>query len=406
MTQQYAGMRAILPLFLVIFIDSLGMGIIFPILNPLYMSAHGMLAAGTPEHVRNFLYGFTLCVFPFFLFFGTPVLGDLSDHVGRKKVLVICLVGVGISYIISGISVMIDSVILLIVSRAVAGIFAGSMATAQAAVVDVSHPDKKAVNISRLLLFASLGFVAGPLLGSFLTDSNLVSWFSYWTPLFLAGFLAIGNAILLWFGFHETHEAKGKLTIKIHQAVQIFMDAFRNINIRRLSIMYFFYQLAWSIYFQYISLLMLHRFHYDTLHIGLFMAIIGLGFALGFIYFINLVTKYLSHYQIVLMSVIVAAIGMYAVVLTDIAWVIWVIAFVISMFIAVSYSVIITMYSDQVSDDKQGWVMGVNNAVIGVAWTGTALIAGFLQNISMLAPLTAAAVLMTIALGLMGIVKR
>src|SRR3990167_614792 len=108
MQQQYPGLKAILPLLLVVFIDALGMAIIFPILNPIFMSATGILPADTSMHVRNMWYGITLCMFPLAVFIGTPILGDLSDSIGRKKILLICLVGIGTSYILSGFSLLMD----------------------------------------------------------------------------------------------------------------------------------------------------------------------------------------------------------------------------------------------------------------------------------------------------------
>ena len=61
MQPQYPSLKAILPLLLVVFIDALGMAIIFPILNPTFMSPTDILPADTTMHVRNMWYGFTLC---------------------------------------------------------------------------------------------------------------------------------------------------------------------------------------------------------------------------------------------------------------------------------------------------------------------------------------------------------
>ncbi len=214
-TKHYAGLTAILPLFLIIFIDSLGMGMIFPLLNPLYMSATGVLPPGASMPVRNFLYGLTLAVFPLGMFFGVPILGDLSDQIGRKKVLLLCLMGVGISYLLSVAAIIIDSVSLLIISRITSGLFAGSIAIAQAAVIDVSPPEKKVQNISIMLLPATLGFILGPL-SSFLTNQHFIIQTGLWAPLLLAGTLALANALLLQIGFAETHQRQGKLRFKLH----------------------------------------------------------------------------------------------------------------------------------------------------------------------------------------------
>src|SRR5580658_5552191 len=82
------------PLFLVLVIDTMGAGIIFPILSPLFMTpSESILPLATSENMRQFWYGATLTSWALLMFIGAPFLGDLSDRIGRKKVLVLCLVG-------------------------------------------------------------------------------------------------------------------------------------------------------------------------------------------------------------------------------------------------------------------------------------------------------------------------
>src|SRR5579872_201741 len=80
------------PLFLVLFIDSMGLGLVFPILNALVFepTAH-FIHADLTKNIRNLLYGVTVSIFMFCWFFGAAFLGDLSDQIGRKKSLMICL---------------------------------------------------------------------------------------------------------------------------------------------------------------------------------------------------------------------------------------------------------------------------------------------------------------------------
>ena len=80
------------PLFLVLVIDTMGIGLIFPVLSPLFMSkTSGIIPAHLSIGARDLLYGLTLASYAIFMFVGAPFLGDLSDHLGRKKVLLICL---------------------------------------------------------------------------------------------------------------------------------------------------------------------------------------------------------------------------------------------------------------------------------------------------------------------------
>lgn len=400
-THKYPGLTAILPLFLVVFIDAMGMAVIFPILTPVYMDPNGILPMASSLHLRNLLYGFTMCVFPLAMFFGTPILGDLSDLVGRKKILIICLCGVGISYILSGVAIIYASVTLLILSRAIAGLFAGSMATAQAAVIDVSPPEKKASNISLLLFPAAMGFVVGPLIGGFLSDKHLVSWFGLETPMFLAGILALLNAVLLWYGFHETHKEKAVFKFKIHRGVEIFAEAFANKNIRSISIIYLCLQLGWSLYFQFISLFLLIRYHYTSNHIGAFMAILGVGFALAMLYLVRFFTQYFSNMKIIICALLLSSVCLFSTLIPNLISLVWILGFLLALSMAISYPLLITLYSNLVGEDKQGWIMGVGNAVMGVAWALTGACGGLLQGISNSLGLAVAGIFMSVATVLM-----
>jgi MFS transporter, DHA1 family, tetracycline resistance protein len=388
----YPGLKAILPLLLVVFIDALGMAIIFPILNPIFMSPSGILPADTSIHVRNMLYGLTLSMFPLAVFFGTPILGDMSDFIGRKKILLICLAGVGTSYILSGFSLVFDNLTLLIGSRIIAGLFGGSMATAQAAAMDVSHPDKKAATLSLMLLPAALGFVAGPLAGSFLSDGHLITWFNLSTPLFFAGILAYLNFIALWFGFNETHRIVPNFKFKWHRGIEIFVEAFANKDIRFLSVIYFGFQLGWGLYFQFIALFLFGRYAYTANHVGLFMALLGVGFCMSMLYLVNLFTRYFKNKKIVLVALFISTICLFITVIPNHSTIVWIVGLILAVAMSTAYPVVISLYSDLVGEDKQGWVMGVGNAVFAVAWAVTAVSGGFLQSWNIAAGITCAAI--------------
>lgn len=375
-------LKNILPLLLIVFIDALGMGIIFPILTPIFMDLGGILNPATSITLRNLLYGITMCVFPLGMFFGTPILGDLSDFIGRKRILLICLFGVAISYFLSSIAIIVSSVSLLIVSRIIAGLFAGSMSTAQAAVIDISSPTQKTKNLSLMLLPTAIGFVAGPLIAGITGDKHLISWFSWWTPLVIAALMASFNIGYLWFTFKETLPIRTGFIFKWDHGLRIFTDAFFNSSIRLLSIIYLFLQFGWSIYFQYISFFLIRRYHYSTLYIGLFMAIIGLGFAISLLYLVGIMTKYFKAKKIIIGALLISTTCILVTTLNIPPSLVWLLGFLLALAMSVSYPVIITLYSNTMGEDKQGWIMGVANAVVGFAWAITAFLGSFMERIN------------------------
>lgn len=228
------------PLFLAIFIDGMGLGLLFPILNILFVSSSShFLPSNLSDTTRNYLFGLTVAIFMLAWFFGAAYLGDLSDAVGRKKSLMIALIGSFIGYLVSGIAVGLHSLPFLIVGRVIAGFTAGSQAIAQAAIIDISSSDMKARNIGLILLFASLGFIFGPICGGFFSSPEIYAGFTLATPLYFAALISLLNAFLLFWLFKETFKARAKIHLKFHRAIEIFISAFQHEKVRYLSFVYF-----------------------------------------------------------------------------------------------------------------------------------------------------------------------
>lgn len=406
MSQQHAGLRAVLPLFLVIFIDAMGMGILFPILNPIFMdSTAGIFPTHISEAVRDLWYGITLAVFPLGMFFAAPILGDISDQIGRKKVLLFCLLGAFASYAMSGVAVDIKNLWLLIISRLLGGLTAGSQPIAQAAVIDVSPPEQKTQNLSLLLLPACLGFVAGPLFGSYLSEVEWVSWFALSTPLYFAAIVSLFNAIFLAWGFTETFNHVHKFSIKLHRGIEVFVAAFKSHSIRDLAIIFLCFQLGWSCYFQFISLFLSHKYQSPADSIGYFMALMGVGFALGLSVFIRLVTKRWGNFWAIFGSFIVTTVAMVLTLTINIEEVAWLMGLIISIAMAIAYVVMISLFSAQAGEMSQGWIMGITGAVIAFAWATMAIVSGFLMNWGFSAPISTASLFLLITVILLALFK-
>ena len=141
---------------LVLIIDSVGIGIIFPLLGPLFFGQTSIISHASLA-LRELYYGLTIAIFPVFMFFGAPFLGDLSDYIGRKKVLLFSLYGSAVGLAILMFGVILKSVGLLIFGRAFLGVLAASQATAQATMIDISTPTNRAINLSYVSIANNVG---------------------------------------------------------------------------------------------------------------------------------------------------------------------------------------------------------------------------------------------------------
>lgn len=389
---QEKSLSSILPLFLVLFIDGMGLGLLFPILNTIIIEPQtGFLPVETSLGVRDFYYGLTIGIFMICWFFGAAILGDLSDNVGRKKSLMICLLGSFLGYFLSAIAIVSQNFWLLIVGRIIAGFTSGSQPIAQAAIVDVSSEEHKARNIGFILLAVSLGFVFGPIFGGLLSDNRLVSWFGFETPMYFAAALSLLNAVLLHRSFNETFaKADDKIKIQWHHAVNIFISAFKHPSICKYSVVLLIMIFGWSNYFSFISLYLLQTYHYSAMENSFFLAVMGLGFSIGCGYIVDFCTKRYSYDWVVITGLLLTATHVLLTLLFKQQWVAWVAALLIGMSLSVAYSVLLTIFSNQVNEDEQGWVMGVTGSIMALCFGLTSIFTGLIAQIGAVLPMTLA----------------
>jgi len=368
------------PLFLVLFIDGMGLGLLFPILSGVIIdTSSSFLAVSVTSESRAILYGLIISIFMICWFFGSAILVDLSDTIGRKKALMICLVGSFIGYFLAAISIGLQSIFLLILGRVIAGFTAGSQPVAQAAIVDVSSEEHKVRNIGLILLAVSLGFVFGPIIGGILSDPRIFYLFNFATPLYFAAILSAINAFLLYIFFEETFYKTDKVKIRIHHAINIFISAFKHEKIWKLSVIMLIMMFGWSNYFAFISLYMSDTYGFTVLGNSLFLAVMGLGFSIGCGYLIDLLSNRYNLRKVVSISLVITGICIIAIFTLHNLYANWTLNLIIGASMAVAYSGIIALFSNQVGDNEQGWIMGVTGSIMALCFGLTTFLTGFIM---------------------------
>ena len=153
---------ALTTLFLIVFTDLVGFGIVIPLL-PLYA-----------EHYRPapWVFGLLMATYSAMQFVFSPILGRLSDRVGRRPVLLISLTGSVVGFVIFALA---DSLVWLFASRLLAGIAGGNIATAQAVIADTTKPEDRARGMGLIGAAFGLGFIAGPALAGLLAPISLAA---------------------------------------------------------------------------------------------------------------------------------------------------------------------------------------------------------------------------------------
>ena len=145
----------LLVIFVTVFIDLVGFGIVIP-LSPFLARQY---------HATALEIGFLMAIYSVMQFIFSPFWGSLSDRIGRRPVILVCLVGGAASYLVFAFA---QSLWLLFIARALAGLFGGSISTAHAYIADVTSERDRSKGMGLLGAAFGLGFIFGPLLGGIL----------------------------------------------------------------------------------------------------------------------------------------------------------------------------------------------------------------------------------------------
>ncbi|MFN4299528.1 MAG: MFS transporter [Thermaurantimonas sp.] len=177
---------ALTVLFITVFLDLMGFGLIIPIL-PIFAKELG---------ANGLVIGVVASSYSFMQFMFSGFWGSLSDRIGRRPVILISIVIMVVAYIVFANA---GSIAVLLISRLLSGLGAANLSAAQAFISDVSTPDKKAKNFGLIGAAFGLGFIVGPPLGGWLKDSFGIEWVGYTAAIF-----SVANFLLAYFILPES----------------------------------------------------------------------------------------------------------------------------------------------------------------------------------------------------------
>src|SRR5580658_5926068 len=180
----------LLPIFLIVSVDVLGLTIILPLL-PFYAEHYGASPA---------VVGLLVSLYAFCQLIAGPMLGRLSDHMGRRPLLLVSQVGTFIGFLILAYA---HALWVIFLSRAIDGITAGNLSLAQAYISDVTEPEDRAKSFGLIGIAFGMGFLIGPGLSGFLSK------YSYQYPIFAAAGLSATSILATYFLLPSVTPAAG-----------------------------------------------------------------------------------------------------------------------------------------------------------------------------------------------------
>jgi multidrug resistance protein len=242
-------------IFLTVFIDLIGFGIVIPIL-PLYAKHFG-----ATESVNGLLVG----AFSAMQFLFSPVLGKISDRVGRRPVLLVSLLGTVVGFAIMGFA---GSLIWLFVARIIDGISGGNISTAQSYIADITTPEERTKAMGLIGAAFGMGFVLGPAIG------GILSAYSISAPFLFASGLALVNAILVFIRLPESLSPEHRVQPEDRAPIsEVFKHGW---HLPALMASYFFSIAGFAMMTTNYALFTHERFGYNQAQNGYVFAFIGI----------------------------------------------------------------------------------------------------------------------------------
>ncbi|HXN86890.1 MAG TPA: MFS transporter [Candidatus Binataceae bacterium] len=291
-SQPAASARLIL--FITVFIDLLGFGIVIPLL-PMFASRLGISFFGI---------GAIMAIYSLAQFIFAPILGRISDRIGRRPVIMLGLLGSSVGYLIYGFA---GSFVGLFLSRAVHGACAATISTAQAYIADTTDESNRARGMGMIGAAFGLGFVIGPAIG------GLLGSYSLRMPGFFAAALTFANLLFATFKLPESHQPEPGARID----AAVFLAPIRDLpmqlfghHLSRLFAVAFMTTFALAAFETTFALMIPHVYGYGPTGIGALLAFAGLMQALAQGYLLGKIVKRVGELRLLSAGIIIFAIGL------------------------------------------------------------------------------------------------
>jgi DHA1 family tetracycline resistance protein-like MFS transporter len=392
------------PIWIIIFtilIDTLGIGILVPILPQLLgnpASPHYLLGTDAAPGSGYILFGCLVAIFPVMQFFATPILGQLSDRYGRKPVLALSLGGTALGYALFATGIILRSIPLLFVARALDGITGGNLSVAQAAIADVTSPKDRTKNFGMIGAAFGVGFIIGPFLGGVLADPSIVSWFSASTPFWFAAILASANTIQVLVQFDETNTHIRHFDVDFTRGIGNIARAYAMPELRPIFLTTFFFNAGFGFFISFFGVFLIHRFGFNEARIGSFFAWVGVCAIFTQLVTTRRVAARFSEPQVLRVSLLGVSLVMMAYLVPPSPGWLLLIAPVGSTFNGLSLANMGGLLSRSVAPQVQGEILGIGSSIQALANALPPLVGGFVAaSVAPEAPVLAAALTMFVA---------
>lgn len=353
-------------IFLTVFIDLLGFGLLIPILP-----AFGLKVLNIDESAI----GIVISAYSFIQFIFNPIFGKISDKKGRKPVIMFCLLLNAFGYLLFSFT---NSYLLLLISRIIAGIGGSSISVAQAYIADITTTDNRSKGMGLIGSAFGLGFVFGPLLG------GLLSEFGY----AVVGYTAAGFSLLAFvltgfllpesLKFSESSASEISFRKRKLFDFESFKHVFRKPDLALLIILFFILTFSFANIYGTFALLGIKVYGFTDKENGIMFGIIGLTSAIVQGTMIGTMNKFLSRKKIFIISSFLISLNLALIPFAGNFLGLALVGIFLSIGTGMFQPTILSLISEVTLESEQGITLGINQSMsafarmLGPLWGGFA----------------------------------
>jgi len=280
----------------VVYIDMLGIGLAFPVLPRLIEEFQG----GDVSRA-SYIYGLLAAAYSLVQFLLAPLLGALSDRFGRRPVILLALVGMGINYVLLAFA---PTLALFAVGRMIAGAFGATFTAAGAYLADITPPEKRAQSFGLIGAAFGFGFITGPALGGLLGDVDLR------LPFLVAAILSLADFAFAYFALPESLSPENRKPVDWRRANPI--GAVRAVgrygSVLGLIVVFVLAAFANRVAEMTWVLFTGYRFGWGPTETGLSLAMVGVMFVVGQGGLVRVIVPRLGERRAILLGLAVSAV--------------------------------------------------------------------------------------------------
>lgn len=367
--------KRVLPiLFFTLLLDMIGVGMLIPIIPILFTdpSSPSFLLAGYSVSMQYIIAGLITAIFGLMQFVASPILGELSDVFGRKRLLMLGVGILAISQLLFGFGIAIASIPLLLISRAVAGFAGANFSIAQAAIADVTEPKDRAKNFGLIGAAFGVGFILGPVLGGWVANLAGAS-----APFWFAGVLGVCNLLSVALFLPETkHDRVQEHNFHILKGIHNIKAAWNDKDARPAYMANFLYFAGFTFFTTFIGVLLVVKYNFSEVQVGTFFGVVGVWIVLTQMFILRILSGRFSEAAILKVAIPIVALTIFLYPLMPTVIWLYILLPVMAIPQGLSMANLSALVSKKVSAEKQGAALGINGSLIALSSGVIPLIAG------------------------------